>query len=283
MLCFAPLKEKLTAYLDENGVKAFTYLDENKKEVPLFKEFYFKGEKNYYLPKPMLKFFLTNYQGVLESLGVRSEFILDRSGVQKIPYKTKDMVLFDDFYLSLTTDGRFHKELTQKIKTLFKDEVVEYKDEMGITRQEPVFVKARSGFGVATLFKNERTMKAFIAKHRDFLIKHKIKKEAIANCLGEKVLLHYSPEYIPLYDFSKVFHQSKKNISKIVREKYLDETYPCLDENGVLTEKPVFQPMQHEGRGMIFYACTKEALIPLILSSSSAACATVTCMLSSNS
>lgn len=261
MLCSVTLQEKLASYMDEKGVKAFTYLDENKKEVPLFKEFYFKGEKNYYLPKNLLNSFLTNYQGFLESLGVRSEFILDRSGVQKIPYKTREMVLFDDFYLSLTTDARFHKELSQKIKTLFKDEVVEYKDEMGIIRQEPVFVKARSGFGVATLFKNERTMKAFIAKHRDFLIKHKIKKEAIANCLGEKVLVHYSPEYIPLYDFSKVFHQSKKNISKIVREKYLDETYPCLDENGVLTEKPVFQPMQHEGRGMIFYACTKEALI----------------------
>ena len=261
MLCSGNLQEKLTSYMDEKGIQSIYCLDENKKEVPLFKEFYFKGEKNYYLPKQMLNFFLTNYQDLLESLGARSEFILDRSGVQKIPYKTSEMVLFDDFYLSLTTDARFHKELSQKIKTLFKDEMVEYQDAMGQVHQEPVFIRARSGFGVATVFKNKRAMKSFIAKYRDFLMKHKIKKEAIANCLGEKTMIHYSPEYIPLYDFSKVFHQSTKNISKIVREKYLDETYPCLDENGVLIEKPVFHAMQHDGRGMIFYGCKKDALI----------------------
>ena len=259
LYCFT-LKDKITNYLNEKGVQALTYQTTTREEVPFFKEFYFKGQKSYYLPKNMLVAFLTQEKDLLESFGVRSEFILDRSGVQKIPLKNKDMIVFDDFYARLTTDSRFHKGLSEKLKTLFKDEVFEYQDEMGRLIQSPVFMKVRSGVGISTVFSNEQAMKSFVSKHRDFLIKHKIKKEAILNYLGEKAAINYTDEYVMLSDFPKIFHQSKKNMPRIIREKYLDETYTVLDENNVLVERPIFYPMQHEGKGMIFYGCKKEDL-----------------------
>ncbi len=255
------LLKKITQFLEEKGVDSLKIKLSDEKEYPVFKEFYFKGQKGYYMPKSYLDTFLMQHQDLLESFGTRREFILDRSGIQKIPYKDSQMIVFDDFYQYLTTDGRFHKELSNKIKTLFKDETYECKDEMGLTQKAPVFQTVRSGVGVVTVFKNEQALKSFISNHRYFLIKNGIKKDALEKLLGEKEVINYTDDFVPLYDFPKVFHQSKTNIIKTTREKYLNETYPTYDENGVLLQKPMFVAMQHDGKGMIFYGIKKDMLV----------------------
>lgn len=260
-LRYSALKAKFKDFLSANGTDHFYMEDATGKQIPFFQEFYYHGQKRFYIKKENVPLFLKKYSDVLEDFGVRKEYIDDRSGVQKISYKTSDMIGFEEFYLRLGTDARFHVALSKKIQEQFKNERYESLDENKNLSSREIFKTVRSGISLSMVFVNETALKSFMSHNREFLISEGIKKESIEHFLGEKPALDYSDAYVPLYNLEGVLHRSKHDLAKIVRENYLDETYSVVDKNGTITQENMFVPMRHAGKGSIFYAIKRDALL----------------------
>lgn len=251
-------------WIREHLLNAVIERTNNKGEIvkrPLFVPYMWNGEKRYYVTQKDVKQIVFRYRNKLLELGALPEVLDELSSVGRFRKKTKDMISFNHFYPLLAVQTRNHQKTTQEILELFGDESYFETDENGNKVAIPVFERVKSGPVYVTVFKNEKAMHSFVSKHRDFLIERGVNSYIIKDLLGEKpiVWMSDSDKVIPLSEFETVFHFSKR-IAKTVRENYLDETYPSVDEVGNPIEKDMFVWVATRNKGTGSICIHKEAL-----------------------
>lgn len=230
----------------------------------LFVPYLWNGEKRYYVTKKDLKQVVFRYKDEFLKMGVAPELLDELAGISKVRKKTKQMISFYYFYPMLSQQTRQHGETTQMILERFGNETYPEVDKNGQSYDAFIFERVQSKSAYRTVFRNEKAMRSFVSKHRDFLIERGFNRFVIMDFLGEKAIEPLTDDLMPLAQMGQVLHCADYDIIHCIREKYLDETYPATDETGQAVERDMFvwAGVRNKGVGCI---CIRKEAIPYLV------------------
>ncbi len=211
------------------------------------------------IKKEFLPHFVQKYKESLRVLGAddkKIEIVVNPTVLE--PYH-QEMIPFRSFYQQflLSADAK----RTQMILQKFKDTTYLDRQADGSLVEKSIFVSTKITGHLCTVFRNKNAVHALITEHEKELKEMgiSINKLALRVFLENRPVLAYSDTYLPLKEFGLLLHINR-TAHKIIADKYLDETYPVQQSNGVIKEEPMFLVMKRPSDFGIVVGIKKEAI-----------------------
>ncbi len=215
----------------------------------------------YFIKETDFALFVNRYKNILLQLGAEEKIINHILKKDVIPHKDNDMVTFRDFMRLIRRNNISAQDILNEIKANHLDDTYEKIDELGHKTKEPIFVYAKNSTGFSYYFANKKAMHAFFKQQKEMLTqKFGIKEEIINSILGKQKVQPYNPQYIFITKLLNELHIHHPHFTNYIKAHHLTETYPVVDEQGNISQQPMFIFMAAKASGIGNYAIHKKAL-----------------------
>ncbi len=202
--------------------------------APLVEELYCLNQKTLFIREENIPHFVSLLKEEFLNQGVHLDKINRLIGVDEIADKTDEMMSFREFSRFLKLPIRAVFSLTRDIKNNYLEDTYLSMDENGRQKEEKIFQYVKSGTAYTYVFKSKEAILAFVKKHQDFLISHKVNPLLITS-LTEGIEIHPldSRRHLKLEDLNQQLHLGRRsNIKTSFLKQIANTVYPTLDENG---------------------------------------------------
>ncbi len=216
----------------------------------------------YFIKETDLALFINQYKSVLLQLGTDEKIINHLLQKNVIPVKNDKMVTFRDFMRLIRRNNSSAQEILNEVKSNHLNDTYEEIDTNGNKVQKPIFIYAQNSKGFSYYFTSKKAMFSFFEQQKNMLTKtFGIKKEIIDSILGKQDIQPFNPDYIFITKLLNKLHIHQPDFTNYIKKNHINETYPVLDENGNITQQPMFIFMSAKAIGIGNYAIHKDALI----------------------